>query len=149
MQRFKDHLRIVWVGKQLQYSLHFFRNDSSTQKSLPLSARELHDECSASISVKIIWFEHLQQRSYEKPNPGIISQKYVQPNASQVATMMALKKMIIVFRSSSWNFLSPHDVTYFVRQSLQKCTEKLASKVSFPEISWENIHFCGSKNETF
>ena len=41
------------------------------QKSFHLSARELHDECSAFISVEIICFEHLQQGSYEKLNPGI------------------------------------------------------------------------------
>ena len=127
----------------------FLWNDSSKQKSFHLWARELHDECSASISVEIICFEHLQQGSYEKLNPGIFLQEYVQPNASQVATMMALWKIITVFRSSSWNFSSPHYVTYFVRQRLQKFTEKVTSKVSFREISWENIHFCGLKKETF
>ena len=60
MQMFKDHLRIAWAGKQIQYSSHFFQNDSSKQ-----------NECSASISVRIIWFEQLQQGSYEKFNPGI------------------------------------------------------------------------------
>ena len=44
-----------------------------------------------------------------------------------------------------WNFSSPHDVTYFVCQSLQKYMEKVTSKVPFPEVSWENIHFCGLK----
>ena len=56
---------------------------------------------SASISVEIICFEHLQQGSFEKLNPGIFLQEYIQPNASQVATMMALWKMNTVFRSSS------------------------------------------------
>ena len=73
----------------------------SKQKSFHLSGRELHDECSVSISVKIICFQHLQQGSYEK------IQEYVQPNASQVATMMALWKIITVFHSSSWNFIIP------------------------------------------
>ena len=45
-------------------------------------------------------------------------------------------------------FLTPHYVTYFVRQSLQKFTEKVNSKVPFREISYENIHFCGLKKET-
>ena len=63
--------------------------------------------------------------------------------------MMTLWKIITVFRSSSWNFSSPHYVTYFVRQRLQKFTEKVTSKVPFREISWENIHFCGLKKETF
>ena len=53
-----------------------------------------------------------------------------------------------LFHSSSWNFSSPHYVTYFVRQRLQKFTEKVTSKVPFREISWENIHFCVLKKET-
>ena len=143
----KDHLRIAWAGKQIQYSPHFFQNDSSKQKSFHLSRRELHDKCPTSISVEIIWFEHLHPGSYEKLNPGIFSQKYVQPNALQVAIMMVLWKMIIVFRSSSWNFSFPHDAIYFVRQSLQKHMEKVTSKVLFCEISWENIYFCGLKKK--
>ena len=91
----------------------FRRNDSSKQKSFHLSAKELHDECSASISVEIICFAYLQQVSYEKLNPGIFLQEYVQPNAWQAATMMALWKIIAVFCSSSLNFSSPHYVTYF------------------------------------
>ena len=43
---------------------NFFRNDSSKQKGFHLSARELHDECYASISVEIICCENLQQGSY-------------------------------------------------------------------------------------
>ena len=81
----------------------FFPNDSSKQKSFHLLARELHDEGSTSNSAKIICFEHLQQGSYEKINPGIFLQEYLQLNALQVATMMALWKMITVFHSSSWN----------------------------------------------
>ena len=127
----------------------FLRNDSSKQKSFHLSARELHNECSASISVEIICFEHLQQVSYEKLNPGIFLQEYVQPNASQVATMMALWKIITVFRSSSWSFSSPRYVICFVHQSLQKFTEKVTLKVPFREISWENIHLYGLKKESF
>ena len=60
MQRFKDRLRIAWIGKQIQYSYLkvsleavFFRNDLSKQKSFHLLTRELHNECSASISVEI------------------------------------------------------------------------------------------------
>ena len=125
------------------------RNDSSKQKGFLLPTRELHDECSASISVEIICFEHLQQVSYEKLNPGIFLQEYVQPNVSQVATMMALWKIITVFRSSSWNFSSPRYVICFVHQSLQKFTEKVTLKVPFREISWENIHLYGLKKESF
>ena len=84
----------------------FLRNYLSKQKSFHLSARELHNECSAFISVKIICFEHLQQISYEKLKSGIFLWEYVQPNASQVATMMALWKVITVLRSLSWNFSS-------------------------------------------
>ena len=104
-----------------------FRNDSSKQKILHLLAWKLHDECPAFVSVEIICFEHLQQGSYEKLNPGIFFQGYVQPNAPQVATMIAVWKIIIVFRSSSWNFSSPHYVTYFVRQYLQTVMEKVTS----------------------
>ena len=50
-------------------------------------------------------------------------------------------KIITVFCSSSWNFSSPHYVTCFIRQSLQKFTEKVTLKVPFHERSWENIHF--------
>ena len=70
-------------------------------------------------------------------------------NAPQVATMMVLWKMIIAFHSSSWNFSSPHDVTYIVHQNLQKYMEKVTSKVLFPETGWENINFFASKKETF
>ena len=59
-------------------------------------ARELHDECSASISVEIICFDYLQQGSCEKLKPEIFLQEHVQPNASQVATMMAFWKIITV-----------------------------------------------------
>ena len=48
----------------------FLGNNSSKQKNFHLSARELYDECSASISVEIICFKHLQQVSYEKLDPG-------------------------------------------------------------------------------
>ena len=62
-----------------------------------------------------------------KLNLGIFLKEYVQPNASQVATMMALWKMITMFRSSSWNFSFTHYVTSFVRQGLQIFTEKVTS----------------------
>ena len=117
----------------------FFWSYSSKQESFHLSARKLYDKCYASISVEINCFEYLQKGSYEKLNSGNL----------QVATIMALWKTITVFRSSSWNFLSPHYVTYFVRQRLQKFMEKVSSKVPFREISWENIHFCGLTKETF
>ena len=74
------------------------------QKRFHLSARELHNECSASVSVEIICFEHLLQGSYEKLKLGIFLQDYLQPNASQVPTTMSLWKMITVFRSLIWNF---------------------------------------------
>ena len=80
---------------------------------------------------------------------GFFLQEYIQPNASQVAIMMALWKIVTVFRSSSWNCSSPHYVTYFIRQRLQKFTEKVTSKIPFREKSWENIHFCVFKKETF
>ena len=66
----------------------------------------------------------------------------IQPNASQVATMMGLWKIIAVFRSWSRNFSSP---PYFVCQKLQKFMKKVTSKVLFRQISWENMHFCGLK----
>ena len=125
---------VVWSSKPEQGSkcnipylkvpleAFFFRHFSSKQKSFHLLARELRDECSASISVEIISFERLQQGSYEKLNPGIFLQKYVQANVSQVATMMAVWKIITMFRSSNWNFSSPHYVRYFVPQRLQKFT---------------------------
>ena len=48
-----------------------------------------------------------------KLNPGLFLREFVQPNAAQVATMMTLWKMTIVFRSSSWNLLSLHDVIFY------------------------------------
>ena len=79
-------LRIVWgLPEQrniyniphLKVSLEatFFRNDLSKQKSFDFLPKELHDECSASISVFDICFEHLQQRSYEKLSSGIYLQE--------------------------------------------------------------------------
>ena len=44
------------------------------------------------ISVEIICFERLQQKSYEKLNSGIFLQKYWQPNASQVATIWLFRR---------------------------------------------------------
>ena len=63
--------------------------------------------------------------------------------------MMALWKISTVLHSSSWNFSSPHYVTYFVCQRLQKFMKKVTLKVLFHEVSWENTHFCGLKKETF
>ena len=54
----------------------------------------MYEECSPSISIEIICFEHLQQGSYEQVNPGIFLQEYVQLNASQVAIMMAFWKIM-------------------------------------------------------
>ena len=129
-QRFKDLIRM------------FYCINSSKQKSLHLSARELHNECSASISLKIICFGQLQHRPYEKFHPGIFLQEYVQPNAPQVATMMALWKVITVFPSSSWNVSSPHYVTCFLHQNLQKFKQKMTLSVPLCKISCENIFFC-------
>ena len=80
----------------------------------------LHDECSASVSLKIIYFEYLQQGSCETLNPGIFLQKYLQPNALQAATMMALWKVM---------FCSPHPSNIygerdFVSPILQNKLEK-------------------------
>ena len=57
--------------------------------------------------------------------PRLFLREFVQPNAAQVATMMTLWKMTTVFRSSSWNFLSLHYVTYFICQILQISTENV------------------------
>ena len=59
----------------------FSRNNSSKQKKIHLSAREMHDECSTSVSVEIICFEHLQQGSYGKVNFEIFLQDCLQSNA--------------------------------------------------------------------
>ena len=84
-----------------------------------------------------------------KLNPGLFLREFVQPNAAQVATMMTLWKMTTVFRSSSWNFLSLHYVTYFIRRILQISTENVTLQVPFRGISWENIHFCGFLKKTY
>ena len=68
-----------------------FRNDSSKQKIFHLLAWKLHDECPAFVSVEIICFEHLQQGSYEKLNPGIFFQEHVLPNTPQAATVGCLE----------------------------------------------------------
>ena len=49
---------------------------------------------SASISVEIICFKHLQQGSYELKG-GIFLQECIQPNASQVAIMVALGRLLL------------------------------------------------------
>ena len=49
---------------------HFFQNDSDRQNNFRLLVRELHNEFSVSISVKITCFQHLQQGFYEKPTLG-------------------------------------------------------------------------------
>ena len=64
MKTFKDCLKIAWSGKQTQYSQPQDLIDLNKKKFL-LSAAELHDECSVSISVEIIRFEHLQRVSSE------------------------------------------------------------------------------------
>ena len=58
---------------------NFFQNNMSKQKSFHLLSRELQDKCSASISVEIICFEHLQQGFYEKLNHGTYLQEYLRP----------------------------------------------------------------------
>ena len=82
----------------------------------------LSRECSVSISVEIICFEHLQQWSYENSTLSYFCKSIY--SRLQIATMMALWKMITVFQSSSWNF-STHIVKYFIHQSLQIFTEKV------------------------
>ena len=61
-------------------------------------------------------------------------------NASQVPTMMSLWKMITVFRSLIWNFLSPYYVTCFAHPNIY-------GERDF--VSWKNIRFCGLKKQTF
>ena len=84
-----------------------------------------------------------------KLNPGLFLREFVQPNAAQVATMMTLWKMTTVFRSSSWNFLSLHYVTYFIRRILQISTENVTLQVPFRGISWENTHFFGFLKKSY
>ena len=130
MQRFKDHLRIAWAGKQIQYSptydlakrkkkgnkkVFIFRQGNCTMNVL-------HSSLSKSFALSICSRDPMKNSTLE-----YFFQGYVQPNAPQVATMIAVWKIIIVFRSSSWNFSSPHYVTYFVRQYLQTVMEKVTS----------------------
>ena len=93
----------------------------------------------SALAAEILW----------KFNPGIFLLEFVQPKAVQVATMITLWKMTTVFRSSSWNFLSLHHVTYFIRRILQISTENVALQAPFREISWKNIHFCGFLKKTY
>ena len=60
-----------------------------------------------------------------------------------------LWKMTTVNRPSSWNFLSIHYVTYFIRRILQISTKNVTLQVPFRGISWENIHFCGFLEKTY
>ena len=89
---------------------------------------------SASISVEIIYFKHLQQGSYEKLNGGIFLQECVQPNASQVAIMVALWKIITVFHSSSWNFSSPHTSHILFAKAFKNVRRKLLRKFGFAKL---------------
>ena len=86
MKAFKDCLKIAWSGKQTQYSQPQDLIDLNKKRFL-LSAAELHDECSVSISVEIIRFEHLQRVSSENSNLWYFCkstynqmQEYIQPN---------------------------------------------------------------------
>ena len=115
----------------------FFLKQFEQTKRFHLSARELHDECSASVSVEIICFEHLQQRSYEKLNLGIFLHDYLQPNALQVPTMMSLWKMITLFRSLIWIFFIPTLRHMFSSPN----PSNIYGERDF--LSWKNIHFCG------
>ena len=94
-------------------------------------------------------FSALAAGILSKLNHGLFLREFVQPNAAQVATMMTLWKMTTVFRSSSWNFLSLHYVTYFTRWILQISTVNVTLQVLFRGISWENIHFCGFLKKTY
>ena len=80
-----------------------------------------------------------------KLNPGLFLRELVQPNAAHVPAKMTLWKMITVFSSSSWNFLSLHYVTYFTRRILQISTENLTLQLTFRGISWENFFFFKKK----
>ena len=126
MQRFKDCLRRETnvIFPTLRYRSIFFQNDLSKQKRFHLLARQLHDECSASVSVEIICFEHFQQGSYEKLIPGIFSKitySHVHRNLQPWSLFERWSKCSVL---KSWNFSYPHYVTYFICQSLQIFTEK-------------------------
>ena len=110
------------IFSTLRSRSNFFRNDSSKRKRFHLSAKKLHDKCSASVSVE------LQQGSYEKLNVGIFLQDYLQRNASQVPNMMCLWKMITVLRSLILNLLSPHYVTCFLIPTFAKSFKHLRRK---------------------
>ena len=129
MQRFKDHLRIAWVGKQIQYSptydlakrkkkgnkkVFIFRQENCTMNVL-------HSSLSKSFALSICSRDPMKNSTLEyffKSTYCLIHRKL---------QLLAVWKIITVFRSSSWNFSSPHYVTYFVRQSLQKVKEKMTS----------------------
>ena len=130
MSRFKDLPRIAWAGKHVKYSppsgldtifpemirankKDFIFRQGKCSMNVP------HSSLSKSFALNIC-----SMGSYENLNLGIFLQDYLQPNVSQVATMMSLWKMITVFRSLSWSFSFPHHITCLVRQSLQIFTEK-------------------------
>ena len=120
-------------------------SEMSKQKRFHLSARErhvlmnvLHPSLLKSFALRafaagILW----------KTEPWDFLHDYLQPNASHVQPL-SFWKMITVFRSSNWNFSSPHYVTCFICQSLQIFTEKGTST-----ITWKSINFCGLKIEIF
>ena len=85
----------------------------------------------SALAVGILW----------KLNPGFFLLEFVQPNTAQVTTMITVWKMTILFRCSSWNFLSLHYVTYFNCWTLQISTENGTLQFLFQGKSWENIHF--------
>ena len=137
MQRFKDCLTIAWAGEKnaIFLTLRSRSNFSeiSKQKRFHLSAWEwhilmnvLHPSLLKSFALRafaagILW----------KTEPLDFLHDYLQLNASQVATMMSFWKMITVFRSSNWNFSSPHYVTCFICESFQIFTEKGTSTITW------------------
>ena len=132
----KDYLRRETnaIFSTLRSRSNFFRNDSSKRKRFHLSAKKLHDKCSASVSVE------LQQGSYEKLNVGIFLQDYLQRNASQVPNMMCLWKMITVLRSLILNSY-PHITSHVFLSPHSPNLSNIYGERNF--VSWKNIHFCG------
>ena len=90
-------------------------SEMSKQKRFHLSARErhvlmnvLHPSLLKSFALRafaagILW----------KTEPWDFLHDYLQPNASHVQPL-SFWKMITVFRSSNWNFSSPHYVTFYL-----------------------------------
>ena len=110
MRAFKDCLKIVWSGKQTQYSQpqDLVRSNSFEQKKVSPFG---NGTARLMFCIHLYWnhsFWAFAAGILWKLNPMIFLQEYIQPNVLQVATTMILWKMITVFRSSSCNFSSPH-----------------------------------------